>query len=164
MTRRPMLRVAAEALAVLAAGLVGWVALGTAGLAAGTFAAYALVLLLLRLDVEPAPSTPSPPSSTPQDDADFPRYRAIASAVGWSTHSPRHFDRTLRPLLQEVAAARLADRHGVDLVASPERARQLLGPLVWPLVDPARPASEDSHSRGVSLEVLSAALARLEAL
>lgn len=50
-----------------------------------------------------------------------------------------HFATTLRPQLQRLFAARLAQRHGVDLHRSPDRARALVGPGLWPWLDPAAP-------------------------
>jgi hypothetical protein len=100
----------------------------------------------------------------PHLDAGFPRYRAIASAVAWAAHSARHRDRVLAPVLREVVAARLAERHAVDLVRDPARARVLLGPDLWFLVDPARPASEDSSGGGLDETALRRALTIVEAL
>src|SRR5207248_752064 len=42
----------------------------------------------------------------------------------------------LRPLVSEIAVARLARRYGIDLARRPERARELLGPRTWELVRP----------------------------
>jgi hypothetical protein len=42
----------------------------------------------------------------------------------------------LRPLLRRLAAARLAERHQVDLEADPAAAHRILGPELWALVGP----------------------------
>lgn len=151
------------AVAALLGGL-GYLAAGTLGLLIGVAAAAVAGVLALRVSM--APPAPPPPRRRPAplEDAAFPRYRSIVSAVGWAAHSPRHFDRVLRPVLVQVAAARLADRHGIDLHARPADAARVLGPDVWPLVDPARPMSEDSRGRGVDAERLARAVSRLEQL
>jgi hypothetical protein len=69
----------------------------------------------------------------------------------------------LRPLLQEVAAARLRP-HGVWLDRSPEEARGLLGDELWELVRADRPRPSDPRARGLSVEQLSSAIERLERL
>lgn len=66
----------------------------------------------------------------------------------------------LRPQLQRLFAARLAERHGVEPHHSPERARALVGPELWPWIDPEGDAPEPA----VSETVLRALLDRLEAL
>lgn len=71
-----------------------------------------------------------------------------------------HFTTTLRPQLQRLFAARLAERHGVTLHRSPQRARALVGADLWPWIDPAQPPPR----RPLSPDDLRALLDRLEAL
>jgi hypothetical protein len=72
-----------------------------------------------------------------------------------------HFE--LRPLVQEVAAARLARGHAIDLVRDPERAHELLGDgLVWELVRPDRPAPERDRTAGWGREELEELVEGLE--
>jgi len=71
-----------------------------------------------------------------------------------------HFATTLRPQLQRLFAARLAERHGVDLHRGPERARALVGAELWPWLDPAAPPPEPRLTE----PALRALLDRLEAL
>ena len=78
--------------------------------------------------------------------------------------SPRHYDLVTRPLMTRLAAARLADRHRVDLWSNPEHARAVLGDDVWPWVDPAREPSRDSQPPGVGAETLTRIVDRLETL
>lgn len=63
----------------------------------------------------------------------------------------------LRPLLRKIAAARLIERHQIDLETEPAAAHRILGDELWALVgpgahSPAGPASSD-------IEVAKAALA-----
>ena len=56
----------------------------------------------------------------------------------------------LRPLVSEIAAARLARRHGVDLTRRPEQACELVGPRTWELVRPDREPPDERSLRGWS--------------
>jgi hypothetical protein len=47
-----------------------------------------------------------------------------------------HFGTTMRPQLQRLFAARLAEEHGVELYRDPRRAAVLIGPDLWPWIDP----------------------------
>jgi hypothetical protein len=71
-----------------------------------------------------------------------------------------HFRATMRPQLQRLFAARLAERHGVTLYRSPQRARDLVGPDLWPWIDPAARPPQPVLPE----PVLRALLDRLEAL
>ena len=64
--------------------------------------------------------------------------------------SGRLFDRTARPLLYRLLAAVLADRRRLDVSRDVQAAREALGDDLWQLLDPARPASDDSQQPGVS--------------
>jgi hypothetical protein len=103
----------------------------------------------------PAPADPSPASWTPAD--------RIAGTLSWSTGSGRLFDRVTRPLLQRGMRAALAGR-GLDLDRDRDQIRQLLGEPTWYLLDPARPARDDSFTGGVDRATLAQAVTRLEEL
>lgn len=47
------------------------------------------------------------------------------------------YERGLRRELTRLAAARVAERHGVNLYRNPQAAARLIGTDLWPLVDPA---------------------------
>jgi hypothetical protein len=53
----------------------------------------------------------------------------------------------LRPVLRDVAAGLLRERHGLDLDGEPVRAEQLLGPELAALVRADRPAPPDRSAR-----------------
>lgn len=78
--------------------------------------------------------------------------------------SRRLFDHAARPLLQRLLAALLADRRRVDMANDGRAARAALGDDLWPLLDPARPASNDSWEPGVSEQTLARIVDRLEDL
>jgi hypothetical protein len=98
-----------------------------------------------------------------QADAAFPTYRRFLSLVGWAQRSPRHYDHAVRPSLQMLAAARVAERRGLDLYDESGAVAALFGDD-WELLDPARPARADSRPPGVPLDRLQRMVARLEDL
>jgi hypothetical protein len=55
-----------------------------------------------------------------------------------TTREPGGYERGLRRELTRLAAARLAERHGVNLYRDPRTAAALIGPDLWPLVEPGR--------------------------
>jgi hypothetical protein len=71
-----------------------------------------------------------------------------------------YFATTLRPQLQRLFAARLAERHGIEMHRAPEEAASLVGPEVWPWIDPAEPPPAARPTE----PVLRTLLDRLEAL
>jgi hypothetical protein len=134
----------------------------------GLFAAVALAaiagLLATRLRIPAAPRRPSPPRRARHANAAFAAYRRIESALDQARMSRRVFDHTARPLLQRLLAALLADRRRVDMAKDIRAAREAVGADLWPLVDPARPASGDSRTPGPSTQVLARIADRLEDL
>lgn len=48
------------------------------------------------------------------------------------------FELALRPQLERLYAVRLAEHHDVSLYREPDRAEQLIGPQLWPLINPSR--------------------------
>lgn len=79
------------------------------------------------------------------------------------------YDAELRPELQHLLAARLAQRHGVSLYADPAAARRLLLPgprddALWFWLDPGRQAETEPERPGIPPRSLAAILDRLERL
>lgn len=71
-----------------------------------------------------------------------------------------HLRTVMRPHLQRLFAARLAQRHGVAMYRNPQRARALVGADLWPWIDPAGTVPRPTLPE----PVLHALLDRLEAL
>jgi hypothetical protein len=103
----------------------------------------------------PAHGPPAPTRSTPSQLLRIERIVARAGESGLAAHTQ------LRPLLVEIAEARLG-RRGLEL--GDDGARGLLGPEVWELVRPDRPAPPDERGAGVTPHELARVLDRLEAL
>ena len=83
--------------------------------------------------------------------------------VEWSGESGVTAHTRLRPMLVEIAAARLA-RRGLALDRDVDEARRLLGPAVWELVRPDRPAPRGRDAPGIPPRRLEEILDVLEAL
>jgi hypothetical protein len=86
------------------------------------------------------------------------------------------YDAELRPTLQHLLAARLAEQHEVNLYNDPAAARRLLlrdtepgtvsrhGDQLWYWVDPTRPAETRPNIRGIPPRTLAVIIDRLERL
>lgn len=70
------------------------------------------------------------------------------------------FHHPLRPQLQRLYTARLSELHGVSLLTDSDRAAELVGPALWPWIDPWRHAPQ----RTVPKPVLRALVDRLDTL
>lgn len=77
------------------------------------------------------------------------RQRSL-SMLGWTSlvaaarSDSGNFEHAVRPEIQRLYAVRLAERHGVNLHADPERAAEIVGPQLWPWIDPRRPPAQPS--------------------
>jgi hypothetical protein len=131
-------------------------------LVGGLAAAGCLIALAERLPrgVRVLEQALEPPVETEVWPAQLVRLERI---VGWSSVSALDQHTRLRPILLEIAEARLA-RHGVRLDRDPDRARRMLGPAAWELVRPGRPAPRDPDAPGIRGRELEQALDALEAL
>ena len=101
----------------------------------------------------PRPSSASVPSQLLQ----------IERIVERSGESAAAAHTLLRPVLAEIAEARLA-RRGVQLNRDHDEARRLLGREAWELVRPDRPQPPDARAPGVAPRELESVLDSLEAL
>lgn len=158
--------VAALGLATGAAALAGLLSGAAGAIRVEQMVAAALVTVLgvlaLRRSAPAAPRVRTDP-----DEAGRRQWSALyqlESTVMIGTQSRHHYDLGLRPRLQRVLSALAASRCGVDLSAKPDAGRDLVGEPLWPLVDPARPASRDSRPGGVDVGELERLLNRIERL
>ena len=149
----------------LLAVVAGWLLAGPLGVFIVVSAALVLLLLLLRAQLPRGPrQRRRPRRPVPFPNADFPAYRKMEETLFWAPVSARHFDHAVRPLLARLLATVLAERHGVDMTTNPAAARAAIGDDLWPLVDPTRPASDNTRAPGVPLAVVIRFLDRLETL
>ena len=157
--RRPLLVVSAGCVAATALGLVfgqgSTVALASALALATALAAAA------ALQLRPARRQQPPPRGR---DQQLPlRLRQIADDLRKSEQSEFGVDRSLRPLLVPIVAARLG-RRGVDMALAPQRAQELLGDVLWEIVRPDRPSAAYRVGGGLAGDDLRTAIERLEQL
>jgi hypothetical protein len=87
----------------------------------------------------------------------------LERVVEWSYSSDLDAHARLRPVLVEIAEARLA-RRGVRLDRDIVHARRLLGPMAWELVRPNRLPPRDRDAPGIAPHDLEQVLDALEAL
>jgi hypothetical protein len=120
----------------------------------------AVAAFVARLPVAKRPRAPGPPPARPSFPSQLLRIERI---VRRSRESGLAAHTLLRPVLSEIAEARLA-RRGVQLNRDHDEARRLLGPEAWELVRPDRPQPPDDRAPGVAPRELEAVLDSLEAL
>jgi hypothetical protein len=87
----------------------------------------------------------------------------LERAVEWSGSSELDVHTRLRPVLVEIAEARLG-RRGLRLDRDEEEAQRLLGPAAWELVRPDRPSPPNREAPGIPPRELDEILDALEAV
>jgi hypothetical protein len=157
--RRPLLLVAAGCVVATALGLVFGQG-RTVALAAALALATALAAAA-ALQLRPARRQQPPPRA--RDHMMPLRLRQIVDDLRESEQSEFGVDRSLRPLLVPIVAARLG-RRGVDMALAPRRAQELLGDVLWEIVRPDRPSAAYRVGRGLAGDDLREAIERLEQL
>jgi hypothetical protein len=158
------------ALLVTAVGSAAWVYAGPA--MTGVVVAAATLGFLGLLRYLPATEDPPPPARSPGEPSAT-AYTSIAgmwrtrSLVKNATENKDSYDRELRVTLQQLLAARLAERHGISLYEEPAAARRLLtgrqGSITWEWLDPGR-STGPAGSAGIPPRTLGAILTQLEQL
>jgi hypothetical protein len=96
----------------------------------------------------------------------FPTFDSVAADIGWSERSPRDADAYLLKHIQRIAEAKLS-HHGLSIAkvaATPGLGEELIGPVTWPFVDPARPRRRDSEHKGVSVDTVNRMLTELDSI
>jgi hypothetical protein len=167
----PELVIAGVVVAVAAA--VGYVLAGWAGLSVAVTAGAAAAVLVLRYLLPTlTPDTARKAREKPQ--ARLLRGYSHRRFVVHSAIASRGFYQgELRPVLEHLLAARLAERHGVHLYQDPDAARRLLcrrprDADLWPWIDPAsRPGTPEpkaSTEPGIPRRTLARLIDRLERL
>jgi hypothetical protein len=129
------------------------------------FVMATLVLAAMLLGVANALPRGEPvPLGQPPRSQHFGQLESVSRALQLAEASSFDLHNTLRPIVREIAAARLA-RHGVSLDRQPERARALLGAQTWELVrlDREVPAGRTGLG-GSSRDELRAIVDSLEAI
>jgi hypothetical protein len=145
--RRARPEVITAAIFLALAAIAGYALAGWPGLAVVATVTAALTLAVLRgLAPRPAPQTtrkaPESDSATMRSITGFSQRRfVVASGIS----SREFYEADLRPALQHLLAARLAERHGLNLYTEPAAAKRAFvrsahDEALWRWIDPAGPS------------------------
>jgi len=161
---------------VTAAAVAGYAMAGWDGLSVVTIGTTAFAMLVLRGLLS---------ARTPDEGRKATERRRAQTLTGYSHRrfvvqsaiaSRAFYDSELRPVLEHLLAARLAERHGINLYTDPAAARGALcrggrDAGLWAWVDPAAgPRAEaesrqrDADRRGIPRHTLARLIDRLERL
>jgi hypothetical protein len=153
--------------------VAGYAMAGWAGLSAVVIATTVIAMAVLRVllpQLTPDYSKKARGKTTARTLSGYSHRRFV---VRTSLTDLAFYDVELRPVLEHLLAARLAERHGVNLYQEPEAARRLLCRTsrdadLWRWIDPAtRPQTtvrEASGRRGIPGRTLGRLIDRLEKL
>jgi hypothetical protein len=161
---RPELIIAAVAVAVTAAAaavMAGW-----PGLAVTVTVAAAIGLVVTRGLLPPGDADAGRRAKRRRTPRPLSGYSRRRFAVVSSMKSRGYFEMELRPLLEHLLAARLAERHGVNLYTDPVAARRIFcrsrrDAALW---DWLQPRESGGSRRGIPVYTLSRLIDRLEHL
>jgi hypothetical protein len=177
--RRAIPEIIITGVLVVAAGIAGYALAGPAAPGAVAIGAAVVILIGLRgaLPARQELARPEQESAVGRYPVSFTAFWRKRTGLADATQSLMSYDAGLRPTLQHLLAARLAERHGVSLRDDPELARRLLcqdgrHEGLWYWVDPARPAirpgsADDSkltRRPGIPPRTLALLIDRLEQL
>lgn len=149
----------------VATAVAAYAVAGVPGLATVTIVAAALAIagaraLLPRREPETTRTLQDKPVA--QSITGYSRRRWV---VAHARETPQFYENELRPALEHVLAARLAEHHGVNLYHEPERAHELVNdPAVWYWIDPAQAQARQRRSTGIPPRTLARLIHRLEQL
>jgi len=154
--------------ATLAAGAVsGW-----PGAVAVALATVVIALLVLRALVPRSAAQALRRKRDTQRARQIHGYAQRRFVVVTSLSSRAMYESDLRPALEHVLAARLAERHAVNLYTEPDKARQAFcrtraDASLWSWIDPAQALDADTRAKykhGISRRALTRLITRLEQL
>lgn len=147
--------------------LVGYTFAGPGGALLAFGIAWAGVLLGMRLFVP----TPADPPAGPRrrrderlDNAAFPAFRQIETALLSAGASAREYDIKTRRLLGRLAVNRVVASRGVGEDEAWPLLRAHVGEQLWPWLRPSWPPSGDAEGGGIDAPTLTALVRRLEEL
>jgi hypothetical protein len=163
----PELAVAGVAVTVAAVtgyAMASWAGLGIVAVVAGLIALAVLRGLLPQAIADVARLAREKRTARPVSGYGHRRF-VVASGVS----SRSFYDLELRPVLEHLLAARLAERHGINLYQDPAAARRVLcknrrDAVLWQWIDPSATAPVQGNRRGIPRYVLARLIERLEHL
>jgi hypothetical protein len=157
---------------VVAAALAGGAVAGWPGVAVVAIVAAAIAMVVVRGVI------PRSAAQSVRHTRDKQVARAIAGyaqrryVVAASVSSKAFYEADLRPVLEHLLAARLAEKHGINLYTEPAAARATFcrnrgDEALWRLVDPAQvppPDRRELEGHGIPRRTLARLVNRLEQL
>jgi hypothetical protein len=160
------------AIAVVAAAVAGAAVSGWPGVVAVAAAATVLALIVLRGTIPRSSAQASRRAKAKPQARSISGYGQRRFVVASSLTSRGLYESDLRPDLEHILAARLADGHGVNLYTDPEAARKAFcrtraDESLWYWIDPAQALNtEDRHRQRQSIprRTLARLITRLEQL
>jgi hypothetical protein len=160
------------AVAVAAAMLAGGALAGWAGVATVAIAAAVLSMVVLRGLLPRSAAQSVRLARDKQGTRVIAGYAQRRFIVLMGTDSRAFYEADLRPVLEHLLAARLAEKHGVNLYTDPAAARTAFcrtrrDEALWRWVDPAQvlPAGErEREKHGIPRRTLARLVNRLEQL
>jgi hypothetical protein len=160
------------AILVAAAAVAGGAVAGWPGVVVVAAAAAVLALLVLRAAIPRSAAQTSRRAKDKQQARAIFGYGQRRFIVATSLTSRPLYESDLRPVLEHILAARLADGHGVNLYTEPEAARRTFcrtraDESLWPWIDPGQITNADERSRlrgGIPRQTLGRLITRLEQL
>jgi hypothetical protein len=160
------------AIAVVAAALAAAAVSGWPGVVVVATAATVLALVVLRAAIPRSPAQTFRRAKQKQQARSISGYGQRRYVVATSLGSRGGYESDLRPVLEHILAARLADSHGINLYNEPDAARQAFcrtraDESLWPWIDPAQALSTDASQRqrqGIPRRTLGHLITRLEQL
>jgi hypothetical protein len=178
--RRARPEVVTAGILVASAALAGLAVAGWPGLAIVTIVTAALTLLVLRV----LAPRPAPDATRKAAEADSATMRTLSGysqrrfLVATGISSLSFYEADLRPVLEHLLAARLAERHGVNLYTDPDAARRAFvrtrrDDALWRWIDPAaretpadapHPNRNPHEGRGIPRQTLARLIDKLEHL
>jgi hypothetical protein len=151
-------------IAYVAIALAGYLVAGPAGLGVVTVVAAAVALAAQRM-LLPVPRAEAvrtlKDKPTAQSISGYSRRRFV---IRWSSETSGFYESELRPALEHILAARLAERHSANMYADPEAARAIIGDPLWYWIDPDLAETRLKRTKGIPPRTLARLIDRLERL
>ena len=150
--------------AYVAIGIAAYLTAGPAALAVVSVVAAAIALTATRLllperDPETTRTIREKPAA--QSISGYSRRRFV---VQHASATPEFYEAELRPVLEHILAARLAERREINLYSDPRAAHAALGDQLWYWIDPDDAAGRRERGSGIPPRKLARLLDRLERL
>jgi hypothetical protein len=162
------------AVLVLAVAVAGYATAGWAGLCVVAVGTAAVAMVVVRVLLPQAPPDRARKAREKAQARTLSGYSHRRFVVQTSISHLGFYQSELRPVLEHLLAARLAERHGVHLYQDPEAARRLLchgrrDADLWPWIDPSTRPEASVHDtagqqRGIPRHTLARLIDRLEKL